>query len=229
MKLKLIFQILLFLPISLFMNFYYLPLRQAIRIPILTYKPKLLKIGGVVRIYGIVRFGMIRLGFPTVSIYPNSGITWENRGEIIFHDKCRIGNSSFISTGKNGKLQFGRNFSATAALKIACYNSITFDDNVLIGWGNTFVDTDFHSITFENGMKSKGYAPIIIGKNVWYAMGATTLKGVYIPDNCVIGAKSVVIRGFLENVEEKSLVAGNPAKIVRIGIFRDPSNDIINY
>lgn len=53
--------------------------------------------------------------------------------------------------------------------------------------------------------------PIKIGKNVWIGAGATILPGVTIGDNSVVGAASVVTK----DVEPDTIVAGNPAKIIR--------------
>lgn len=40
------------LPYSIYFNFHYLPFRQAVKLPILLYKPKLLKLKGIVKIGG---------------------------------------------------------------------------------------------------------------------------------------------------------------------------------
>ncbi len=46
---------------------------------------------------------MIRLGQFGVTLYPNTGVVWENHGgKVIFKNKCSIGNSSAISMGESG-------------------------------------------------------------------------------------------------------------------------------
>lgn len=71
---------------SVFFNFHYLPFHEAVKLPILLYKPKLLKLKGTIKIKqeDKIGFGMIRLGFPEVSLYPNTGIVFENYGEPLF-------------------------------------------------------------------------------------------------------------------------------------------------
>lgn len=59
------------------------------------------------------------------------------------------------------------------------------------------------------GWESAG--PIRIGDTVWFGGGAIVLPGVTIGDCCVIGAGSVVTR----DVPAGSVVAGNPARIIR--------------
>ncbi len=50
-----------------------------------------------------------------------------------------------------------------------------------------------------------------IGKKAWIGAGATILPGVTIGDNAVVGAGSVVTR----DVPANTIVAGNPARIIR--------------
>jgi maltose O-acetyltransferase len=53
--------------------------------------------------------------------------------------------------------------------------------------------------------------PVIIGDNVWIGERAIILKGVNIGDNAIVAAGSVVTKSIPNN----SLVAGNPAKIIK--------------
>ena len=52
---------------------------------------------------------------------------------------------------------------------------------------------------------------IIIGKNVWIGFNATIMRGVTIGDNSIVAAGSVVV----SNVEANTIVAGNPAHLVK--------------
>lgn len=51
----------------------------------------------------------------------------------------------------------------------------------------------------------------VIGNDVWIGQNAVILPGVHIGDGAIIGASSVVGR----DVEPYSIVAGNPAKLIR--------------
>jgi acetyltransferase-like isoleucine patch superfamily enzyme len=54
-------------------------------------------------------------------------------------------------------------------------------------------------------------APVKICNNVWIGMNAVILKGVTVGENSVVAAGSVVTK----NVEANTVVAGNPAVIVK--------------
>lgn len=178
---------------SIYFNFKHLPFRQAVHLPILIYKPHFCSDSGKIIIEGKPSFAMIRLGVNIVMLYPNNGIVFENRGTIVFKGKAKIGNNSAISVGPEGHIIFGNEFNATTHLQLISYHKVTFEDNVLIGWNTLITDSDFHSLTDINtGKKNKAYGPIYVGRNVWIANGCKLYKNAMIPDNCVLGADSIL-------------------------------------
>lgn len=170
---------------------------------------------------------MIKLGFDTVSIYPSAGITWENKGNILFEGIANIGNGSYISTGEQAELTIGSNFQATCNLKLVCYNEVKIGDNVLIGWDCILTDTDFHRLCTKRGY-SKGFGRISIGSNTWLAMKTTCIKNSIIPEKCVVGANSFVNSDF-SNEGNELLLSGSPAKVIRKGVYRVADCDRIHY
>jgi acetyltransferase-like isoleucine patch superfamily enzyme len=203
---------------TIYFNFHYLPLKQAVKLPILLYKPKLLQMKGKVIITGNIRTGMICLGKFVVSFFPDSGIVWENCGGICeFNGSCLIGNSSTVSIGSQGKISFGNKFLATAALKIASYKEvIKFGNDVLIGWDNIIIDTDFHKIYDETGLLTNPSKAIKIGNKVWIGCRCVILKGGAVADGNIIAANTTVLQS--KFTIENAIIGGNPTRVLKTDI-----------
>lgn len=73
--------------------------------------------------------------------------------------------------------------------------------------------TDFHTI-FEVGTRRilNMPRPIVIADDVWIGFRTIVLKGAFVPDNCVVGAGSVIAR---EYDEENCVICGSPGRVVR--------------
>lgn len=215
---------------SLIFNFRHLPFSQARHLPIMIYKGRLKNNTGKFIIEGDVKFAMIELGKNRVSLFPSNGIMLENRGVIIFRGPVVIGSDSAITLGKTGRLEFGKEFSSSAGLKIACYDSITFGENISVGWNTMIVDTDFHSLKNVNGggYGRTCYAPISVGDYTWLGNACKIYRGVSIPAYCIVGADTVLHKKI--ECEPYSLITN--VKDVRIkytGYYRDKSDDEIDY
>ncbi|MDA3779217.1 MAG: acyltransferase [Bacteroidales bacterium] len=114
---------------------------------------------------------------------------------------------------KNGMLKIGNNVGVSNST-IYCVNSITIEDNVLIGGSCKLWDSDFHSLnpTIRGTNKDIPISkPIVIKKNAFIGSNSIILKGVYIGENSIIGAGSVITK----NVPSNEIWAGNPAKYIR--------------
>ena len=110
-----LFQILRYLIPTLWVNFKCLPFYQAIKLPILVYKPHFLSLKGKIVIESeSVRFGMIRMGFFTSAVFPNNGFVLRNEGILIFQGRFHLGNDCYVICGKQGRIEFGDDFRATA-------------------------------------------------------------------------------------------------------------------
>lgn len=220
------------LPKIIWFNFHYLPFSQAIRLPILLYKPQFKHCKGNIKISGAARFGQIRLGFPAMSSYPDTGIIWNNMGGSMHIAKdatINIGNASSVYIHTLGRIVFRGNFRATSAAKIICCHCIKFGKNVLIGWDNLMTDCDFHSLTLVNhGGGKNAFAPISIGDNVWIGLQTLTLKGACLPSNVVVAARTLLNKDYTK-YGEYALLGGSPARKLKDGIYWNPESDYVEY
>ncbi|PLT32845.1 sugar O-acetyltransferase [Bacillus sp. V5-8f] len=107
-------------------------------------------------------------------------------------------------------IHVGDNFYAGYNCTILDMAEVRIGDNCMIG-PNVGLYTAGHSIEPKDRHKS-GYAiPIKIGNDVWIGGSCVILPGITIGDNSIIAAGSVVTK----DVPTNSIVAGNPAKILK--------------
>lgn len=213
-KFQIYLEILLGLPKSIYINFRYLPINQAIKLPILvSWYCNLLECSGELKIdTSKIRTGMILLGIGNVGIFDKKSsrsiLELSEKSKITFNGKARLGNGFKISS--NGNIIFGENFILTAESTIYCSREIIFGDNVLVSWETLIMDSDVHKL-YKDGEQKDNNASIKIGNHVWIGCRCTLLKGINILDNNVIAANSLINKSFLE---KNVIIAGQPGKIV---------------
>lgn len=105
------------------------------------------------------------------------------------------------------KVKIGKNVMVMPGCLMMSAGGITIDDGALIA-ANVQLISNNHDLYERQIITCR---PVHIGKNAWIGAGATVLPGVSIGDNAVVGAASVVTR----DVPADTIVAGNPAKIIR--------------
>ncbi|MGC2341552.1 MAG: acyltransferase [Methyloceanibacter sp.] len=139
------------------------------------------------------------------------------------------GASTYLGTmfdvGPAGRVKLG-NFALVTGARIICDAEIMIGSFALISWNVVLMDTyrvpfDWRARRKELKLVSKRSPrlpeanvlaePIHIGPNVWIGFDSCVLPGVTIGEGAVVGAKSVVA----EDVPPFTIVAGNPARVIR--------------
>lgn len=128
---------------------------------------------------------------------------------------CEIGDYSkigtFVEIQKGAKI--GKN-SKISSHTFIC-EGVTIEDNVFVGHNVTFTNDKYPKATNEKGsLKTENHwtiEPTIVKRYASIGSGSTILPHVTIGEKAIIGAGSVVTK----DVPPKTIVAGNPAKILR--------------
>ena len=203
---------LLALPGSIAFCLRYLPLRQAVRLPILIARPfSRTHMGGSVRIEGPVRPGMIKIGFGWASLFDwrrERGV-WVAPGEVVFEGPAEIFHGARLSI--EGRLVLGANVNLSSDCRINCMREISIGADTKISWSTLVMDSDLHAIDGRDP-----HAPVSIGEHVLIGANAIVLKGVRVPDGVIVAAGSCLTRSTA--IAPRELVAGNPARVVRSGV-----------
>jgi acetyltransferase-like isoleucine patch superfamily enzyme len=124
---------------------------------------------------------------------------------------------TFQSFNRTGKISIGDHCGLSAVV-ISSMSEVRIGRNVILGGNVRIFDHDYHSLdaTYRRDRsvdrKHVKTAPVVIDDDVFVGTGALILKGVHVGARSVIGAGSVVS---MKQIPPDSIVAGNPAKIIR--------------
>lgn len=114
-----------------------------------------------------------------------------------------------IHTNFGKFITFGKNVFINAGSTLMDEGGIIFEDNVFVG-PKVSIITQNHCE--EPELRNVTYArKIHIKKGAWIGASSIILPGVTIGENAIVGAGSVVTKDVLAN----TIVAGNPAKLIR--------------
>jgi acetyltransferase-like isoleucine patch superfamily enzyme len=124
-------------------------------------------------------------------------------------DETKIG--AFVEIQKNARVG---NRCKISSHTFIC-EGVTVEDNVFIGHGVTFINDSYpRATTGEGGLQTESDWKVertLVKKGASIGSGATILANVVIGENAIVGAGSVVTK----DVPADSIVAGNPAKLLR--------------
>lgn len=114
----------------------------------------------------------------------------------------------YTDFGKN--IRVGENVFINHSCEFMDRGGITIANGVLFGPKVNLI-TIGHPINPVN-RRSTVCAPIIIEENAWIGVGASIMPGITVGKNAIVSAGAVVTK----NVPPKSIVAGVPAKVIKM-------------
>lgn len=163
-----------------------------------------------------------------------------DKSKIVIGDKTRLVNAVLICK-ENARIEVGSYCVLQGGVNVCSLESVTIGDFVGIASGTTIADNNTHALGVENWIRHRiraapggqGYpglgngwelsesSPVHIGDAVWIGSNCRINKGVSIGDGAIVAANSVVTK----NVKAFTIVAGNPAKEVKV--LTPPTRSIV--
>jgi acetyltransferase-like isoleucine patch superfamily enzyme len=133
-------------------------------------------------------------------------------------DETRIG--AFVEIQKHAVV--GRRCKISSHTFIC--EGVTIEDEVFVGHGVVFVNDTYPRATTAGGTlqteQDWHVEPTLVRKGASIGSGATILANVTIGERAIVGAGSVVTR----DVPADAIVAGNPARVIRMLTSEDRPN-----
>jgi acetyltransferase-like isoleucine patch superfamily enzyme len=124
-------------------------------------------------------------------------------------DETKIG--AFVEIQKNACVG---NRCKISSHTFVC-EGVTIEDNVFVGHGVTFINDSYPRATVADGAlqteKDWRVERTIVKRGASIGSGSTILSNLVIGENSIVGAGSMVTH----DVPANSIVAGNPAKLLR--------------
>lgn len=145
----------------------------------------------------------------------------KNNAKLILEPNTMILMGGYIAVAEGRALRIGAETRISHGVLINTRCGLVIGKNVIIGHQVTMMDYDGHPIFLTPddanqkdtyGGKAKG---IIIEDNVWIGFRATILKGVTIGSGAIVAAHACVT----SDVPPNTIVAGNPAKIIKENVL----------
>jgi acetyltransferase-like isoleucine patch superfamily enzyme len=159
---------------------------------------------------GRLELGLLEQGFS----HPRDTGLLRVKGRLDVHGNVRIGRGNRWDIGTGAQVSVGPETYFSADVLLVATTNVEVGSNCAIGWGTQILDDDFHLLRVAGHDRPRRGA-VRLGDHVWVGSRVTLLRGTHVAAGSVIASNSVLRGDF---PEPGSLIAGNPARVVRSGV-----------
>lgn len=213
------------LPRSVIFNLRHLPLKQAVKLPILIGSGVSTKIADrkeSIIINAPLTKGMIQIGLTNGSFAQGRGarslLRIAKGGKLQFNGSSRIEKGLVMCISERASIHIGDNIHMNAFTILNSESKVTIGNNVQFGWHCTIIDADGHDvINIENGEVVNKPRPITISDNSWLGAHTTITKGVTLAHHTIVPYGSIITKS---NDTPLSVFGGMPNRVLKEGVAR---------
>ena len=202
---------------SIYVNFRYLPLCQAIYLPIWitnNFKIRKLKRGQI--ILDVPNRKSIILGdggSPALQEF-HGGLFLDRGAKLICHGFTVISQGTVFRLDKDAKIELGDKFYCNKNCFFRSSDIIKFGDHCAVGWNVQINTNDGHEVYYDDKI-CVNHGNIFIGENVWLTSNTIVCKNTSIADGCILAQGAVLTKKI---TDKNSLIGGVPAKVIKKGV-----------
>lgn len=178
---------------TLYLNFRCLPVRQAIKFPVVIKgKFNIHSLGKIVIDTPNVHRAMIRFGgFNNKSARPTRIV---NNGTIIFRGYATIWEGVLLELGNESILDIGNDVLLGENVNIMLRRGCIIGDYARIAFDSQIMDSDFHyMLNLDNNEIKDCTSPVVIGNYNWIGNRTTIKKGTITPDYTIVAAPNALL------------------------------------
>ena len=143
----------------------------------------------------------------TVTFHGSNNTVWL-KGRSLLHEM------HFFMEDDNNTITVGVHNLIHGPVELATMEGTRIDigDDGMVSSGVAFRTGDSHSITDLQGRRINRSLDIKVGNHVWVCQKVSCMKGVTVPDHCIVAATSTLCKTY---DEPHCILAGVPARIVK--------------
>lgn len=112
-----------------------------------------------------------------------------------------------LTVVRGNRVKIGRNVVVMNNSLFMAAGGITIEDDVMVA-ANVQLISNNHDLYDHQILTCK---PVRLKRNCWIGAGTTILPGITVGENAVVAAGAVVTK----DVEDNTVVGGNPAKVIK--------------
>lgn len=204
-----------------YLNLRVFPWRRAIKFPVLVYgKWDLAMLQGRIEIADGCERMCIGKDFANYFPCSRGKLTILRGGVLRLSSGVKISQGAAITIGRNATLELAEHASIGYQSIVICNCHISIGAHTDLTWQTQVTDFNSHFVETKEGEARSIFRPVEIGDYCWIGNRTSIMPGSSLPNRVIVASNSLLNKDYRTMVQPYSMMAGQPAKVVRTGVAR---------